>query len=264
MNRRTFVTSSLAASGLASVSSLHTLKAAEAAGAREYYEWRTIKLKDEAKMKDFEAYLREAAIPGLRRVGLGPIGVFKSEAGEPGLQVLMTYKSIDQFVSASAVLRQDPDYLKAADSHINVPATDPAYTRIESSLMVAFEGMPRLEVPPAASGNQARLFELRIYESHSKRANKKKIEMFNVGEIAIFRRTGLAPVFFGESLIGPRLPNLTYLLVFKDRAERDKNWGVFVKDPDWIKLKNTPGYADKEILSGITNHFLVPAACSQV
>ena len=264
MNRRMFVSSTLAASGLAGLSPLATLQAAEAAGAREYYEWRTVRLKDAAKQKAFEDYLREAGIPGLRRAGLGPIGVFKPETGDGILHVLMTYRSIDQFLTASDVMRRDQDYLKAAEAHINAPPTDPAYDRIDSSFMVAFEGMPRLEVPTAASGNQARVFELRIYESHSKKANKKKIEMFNVGEIAIFRRTGLTPVFFGESLIGPRLPNLTYLLVFKDRADRDKNWGVFVKNPEWDKLKGTPGYADKEIVSKITNTFLVPLACSQV
>ena len=40
---------------------------------------------------------------------------------------------------------------------------------------------------------------------------KKKIEMFNeVGEIAIFKKTGLQPVFFGETIIGPKLPNHFY------------------------------------------------------
>jgi hypothetical protein len=87
--------------------------------------------------------------------------------------------------------------------------------RVESSLLAAFEGMPKMEVPAATAGNKPRIFELRTYESHSKKANKKKIEMFNKGEIAIFRRTGLQPVFFGETLIGTKMPNLTYLLVFE-------------------------------------------------
>ena len=52
--------------------------------------------------------------------------------------------------------------------------------------------MPKLEVPADVKGKGSRVFELRIYESHSKKANKKKIEMFNQGEIAIFRSTGSA------------------------------------------------------------------------
>ena len=59
---------------------------------------------------------------------------------------------------------------------------------------------------------KSRILELRIYESHSTKAGQKKIEMFNEGgEIAIFRKTGLRPVFFGETLIGPLMPNLTYM-----------------------------------------------------
>jgi hypothetical protein len=120
--------------------------------------------------------------------------------------------------------------------------------------------MPKLEVP----GNKPRIFELRIYESHSKRANKKKIEMFNVGEISIFRRTGLQPVFFGETLIGNRLPNLTYMLTYPDMATRDKNWAVFIADPEWRKLSTTPGYADADIVSSISSVFLRPTPYSQI
>jgi hypothetical protein len=264
MNRRTFLSTSAAVTGAAGLAPGVALQAAAGSGPREYYEWRTVRLKNADKVKEFESYLGEAYIPGLKRAGVGPVGVFKPQNDEPVLHVLAVFKSLDQFMGAGDILRRDQDYLKAAQAHMDAPATDPAYDRIESSLMVAFEGMAKLEVPAAAAGNQSRLFELRIYESHSRRANKKKIEMFNVGEIAIFRRTGLTPVFFGESIVGTRLPNLTYLLVFKDKADRDKNWGTFVKDPEWDKLKSTPGYADKEIVSRITNSFLVPAACSQV
>jgi len=136
--------------------------------------------------------------------------------------------------------------------------------RVETSLMVAFEGIPKLEVPAAAKGNQPRIFELRTYESHSKKANKKKIEMFNNGEIAIFRRTGLQPVFFGETLIGAKMPNLTYMLIFENMAAREKNWGAFVSDPEWKKLSTTPGYTDAEIVSNISNIFLRPTAYSQI
>jgi hypothetical protein len=49
--------------------------------------------------------------------------------------------------------------------------------------------------------------------------------MFNEGgEIAIFRRTGLAPVFFGEALVGSKIPNLTYMLGFDDMEALEKGW----------------------------------------
>jgi hypothetical protein len=140
-------------------------------------------------------------------------------------------------------------------------AADPVYTRIESSLLAAIEGMPKLEKPDAG---KPRLLNLRIYESHNERAARKKIEMFNKGEIAIFRRVGLTPVFFGEAVIGALVPNLTYMLVFPDEDGRKAAWDKFRGDPEWIKLKAIPEYADKEIVSHITNRILTPTQYSEI
>ena len=145
-----------------------------------------------------------------------------------------------------------------------IPAMNPSYVRVESSLLVAFEGMPKLELPAAVAGNKPRLFELRTYESHSKKSNQKKIEMFNNGEIAIFRRTGLQPIFFGETLIGTKLPNLAYMLVFENMTAREQNWATFLSDPEWKKLSAMPGYADAELVTNISNIFLRPTAYSQI
>lgn len=263
MKRRTFLQTSLAATGLAGLN----LRAADApAPAREYYELRRYQLRRGPNQKRFDDYLREAALPAMKRLGIGPIGVFNVMTGNdsPSVYCLIPYPSLAEYATVADRLRADAAYHQAGADSINTPASDPVYVRAESSLMIAFEGMPRLEVPAAAKENQPRIFELRIYESHSKKANKKKIEMFNIGEIALFRRTGLAPVFFGETLIGTRLPNLTYLLTFENMAARDKNWSVFASDPEWKKLSTTPGYTDPEIVSNISNAFLRPTAYSQI
>jgi hypothetical protein len=89
--------------------------------------------------------------------------------------------------------------------------------------------------------------------------------MFNdAGEITIFRRVGLHPVFFGEALAGSRMPNLTYMLAFESADELKANWTRFGGDPDWKRLKGMAEYSDKAILSGITNLILKPAEYSQI
>jgi hypothetical protein len=268
MKRREFLKTSAVATGLAALPSVFQARAAEAgaAAAREYYELRLYHLRTGVKQKIVEDYLRQAFVPAMGRIGAGPIGVFQVMTGpdSPTLYVLVPHPSVESFATASQRLGQDPEYQKAGAEFINAPATDPAFVRMESSLMAAFEGMPRLEVPELAKAKKPRFFELRTYESHSKKANKKKIEMFNVGEIAIFRRAGLTPVFFGETLIGAKLPNLTYLLVYEDMAAKDKSWGAFGADPEWKKLRSTPGFTDAEIVSNISNVFLRPTAYSQI
>lgn len=264
MKRRQFLQSALA---VGSLTGLH-LRAGEppAPPAREYYELRRYHLRRGPNQKRFEDYAREAAIPALNRLGIGPVGVFHVMVGadSPSVYVLIPYRSLEDFATLGARLAADAEYQRAGAEFINCPASDPVYVRIESSLMVAFEGMPRLEVPALAREKRPRLFELRTYESHSKKAHRKKVEMFNLGEIAIFRRTGLTPVFFGETLVGERLPNLTYLLVFESLAARDQSWATFAADPEWKKLSTTPGYTDPEIVSNISNCLLRPAACSQI
>ena len=136
---------------------------------------------------------------------------------------------------------------------LRLPSTDPGYVRIDSQLMVAFDGIPVLEKPTGALAGPSRVFELRTYESHNKAAHRKKTEMFNKGEIDIFRRTGLQPVFFGSNIIGTRLPSLTYLLVFEDMAAREKNWPQFVGHPDW-KTGGTR-VPDAEIVSNTHSTF---------
>jgi hypothetical protein len=266
IKRREFLKSSVAA-GFAAVVPGFTANAAEPPSAlREFYELRRYHLRRGPMPKRFDDFYREAAIPAMNRAGVGPVGVFNVMIGpdNPTMYVLLPHKSAEAFATANDRIRADADYVKAGAEFINAPATDPSYVRVESAFMVAFATMPRLEIPKFTAEKKPRVFELRTYESHSRKANLKKIEMFNTGEIAIFRRVGLTPVFFGETLIGAQMPNLTYLLAFEDMAARDKNWAAFVADPDWEKLKSQPGYADADIVSNITNVLLRPTAYSQI
>jgi len=57
---------------------------------------------------------------------------------------------------------------------------------------------------------------------------------------------------------------LTYMLTFPDLAAREKNFAAFRADPEWAKLKETPGYTDAEIVTDINNQILAPTAYSQV
>ncbi len=128
--------------------------------------------------------------------------------------------------------------------------------------MLAFKDMPKLEAPTDAMGD-GRIFEWRIYESHSVKAGQKKIDMFNEGgEITIFKKTGLTPVFFGETLFGHAMPNLTYMLAFGSMATRDAAWQRFIEDPEWHALRDDPQYADT--VSNISDIILRPTPFSQI
>jgi hypothetical protein len=61
-------------------------------------------------------------------------------------------------------------------------------------------------------------------------------------------------VFFGDILIGTRMPSLTYTLTFKDTAELTEKWAVFAADPAWKELSRRPG--NTGIVSNISNLYL--------
>lgn len=266
MNRRRFITTAAAAAAVTGLNSTPSIMAAEPPSNQppEYYEWRTYSLKNKEQLDLVERHWARAAIPTLNRLGIPVVGTFREQtmSSAPKFCVLIPYTNLEQFHTVNAKLPTDGGYLKDGAEYLGAEATNRAYERIESSLMLAFAGMPRLEIPKLRG--QPRLFVLRTYESHGELAGKKKVEMFNQGEIGIFRRTGLTPVFFGETLIGTNRPNLTYLLVFKDMAEHDASWNTFRNDPEWLKLKAVPEYADAKIVSRINKFFLVPAENSQI
>jgi hypothetical protein len=266
MKRRQFVKASLltssGASLLAPSQPTKPMAPYQQPATQEYYELRTYTLKNNRQLKALQTYLQQGAIPAYNRLGSQPIGVFTEylPQGFTKLIVLIPFSSLEAYFKIPDQLAQDAAYQQAGAEYLTAEATAPLYERIESSLLKAFSGMPRLVSPEL----KPRLLELRRYESHNETAGRKKIEMFNQAEIAIFKRVGLTPVFFGETLIGPYRPNLTYLLTFDDMAEHDQRWKAFGGDAEWKQLSARPEYADARIISGITRMFLTPTAFSQV
>ena len=65
-------------------------------------------------------------------------------------------------------------------------------------------------------------------------------------------------------LIGPRMPNLTYMLTFAALEEMNDKWKAFDSDPDWKKLSASPRYAFEQIVSNVSNLILTPRDYSQI
>jgi len=209
-------------------------------------------------------FLGSAFLPAWQRAGAGPAGFFSAVIAprSPFVLSLMTYSSWAAMETVQAKLAADKDLQKAADDYNNI--ADPPYVRQESSLLRAFDSTPVPEVPSTEGRKGARIFELRTYESLNEKASLRKVKMFDEGEAAIFKRLGMGPVFFGKSIVGANQPNLSYMLSFDDLASRDKLWGAFGGDPEWRRLRATPGYSDAELVSNITNMILRPLPFSPI
>jgi hypothetical protein len=272
MQRRKFLSSSILATAAASAVAtcapdlLARPQDSAASGKRDFYQLRRYQLVAGPERKLADDYFRDALVPALNRMEITPVGVFNVTIGPetPVMYVLIPSASVERLVTIDDRLLKDDAYMKAADAFLNAPAKQPAFLRMESSLMQAYEKMPKITLPPVSVSKSPRVFELRTYESGTIQDHWRKIEQMSSGEGDIFSKAGIPQVFYGDTLIGPRLPNLTYMLCFNSLAERDAKWDAFRNAPEWKALSTNPRYAFEDIVSNITNIMLAPTAYSQI
>jgi hypothetical protein len=257
MERREFVKSALAS---AAAFTPQAQSSAQVPAAREFYHLRKYSLRSGPQTALTQKYIENALIPALNRLHMSPVGAFKLDVGPetPTYYVLIPSTSAETLVNLDTLLHSDDAYLKAAAGFRDAPPSAPAYERNERTLLSAFTGWPKLTAPK----REKRIFQLRTYESPSQAAHQRKVAMFNDAEFKIFLRTGLNPVFFGNTLIGTRMPSLTYMLTFPSIAELTANWAKFSADSDWKALSGRPENAD--VVSNVSNLYLSPLDCSQI
>jgi hypothetical protein len=260
VDRRDF----LAATAAAAVLPIPNLEELGQSTTRQYIELRRYHLLPGPKQRAFTAFVGDVAIPAMNRAGVGKVGAFTVVYGEnaPSLLLVLVHATLDTVVSLRDRLASDAAYARAGAAILDASLADPPFVRIESALLRSFDAMPTLEPSSAAGTATARIYEMRTYESHSDRAALNKLKMFNAGEVPIFRRSGLTPVFFGETLIGTKMPSLSYMLTFSDMAARDRAWSAFSKDPEWKALSADAQYRDN--VSAISDIILQPTAYSQI
>jgi hypothetical protein len=249
------------AAGLSSLGQFTTSGAVPASG-RLYLQLQKYTLENDAQRQGLDAFLREAAVPAWNRLGIRPVGVFIDPKELSPVYVLLPHATLEGAATLTQRLLSDASFATRAASFLGAPKSAKPFAEMESWLLLAFTGMPGVETPARGAG---RVFQLRTYESPSVKTGQKKIEMFNdAGEIKIFREVGLNPVFFGETLFGAKMPNLTYMLAFESAEAQQEAWGKFGQHPEWQRLRGMAEYADGTILRNIVNVPLKPADYSQI
>ena len=126
MQRRHFLTSSLAAAAVALTPSDSRAQAA-AGKAREYYELRKYQLQSGPQTKLLQTYVAEALIPALNRLGFTPLAlsISTSVPKRPALYLLIPSTTLESLVTAELQLPKDEEFMKAAAPFWNAPATAP-------------------------------------------------------------------------------------------------------------------------------------------
>lgn len=226
---------------------------------RQYYQLKTYTLQNEKQDSVMDAYLKDAYLPALKRAGIEKVGVFKYRPNNfltaNKIFVLIPFVSLEQFETLDDMLAQDKAYASSGANYINAQYEEPPYERINSVLMRAFPGMPKMKPSEVQGDRKDRVYELRSYESPTEATYQNKVAMFNKGgEIELFESLGANAVFYAEVLSGDRMPNLMYMTTYQNMEKRDAVWESFFTSKKWGELSTDPKYlnnvnkADKLLL----------------
>jgi hypothetical protein len=214
---------------------------------REYYQLKTYTVNNEIQEQLVDTYLKKAFLPSLKRYGINSVGVFKLHndtfVKADKIYVLIPFASLLQFETLEDFLLKDKAHLSDGETYLHAAHDKAPYERINSILMRAFTGMPKM-TPPKGEGPRAkRVYELRSYESPTEVTYKNKVHMFNQGgEVALFDSQGFNAVFYAEVISGDAMPNLMYMTTFSNMDNRDELWKGFFSSDKWKALKKDEYY----------------------
>ncbi len=99
------------------------------------------------------------------------------------------------------------------------------------------------------------LYELREYYVLPGRM-PNMLARFRDHTTKIFDRLGITNIGYWTEEIGSQ-NRLTYIIAFRDMADREQKWAAFREDPEWIKARDA-SELDGQIVEDVENRLLNP------
>jgi hypothetical protein len=244
MKRRTFM-EALGGIGMANAASANAAPAAERK--TRFYLLETYYLRAGTQGPRINQFMSRGLVPALARGPSGPAILLDGliTAHMPQFVAIRGYASLEEMGTEQARLRADAEYQKEFAAWEDGP--EAPYEQYSRTVLQAAPYSP--EIAPSEAGAKPRVFELRTYHSPTWKQLAALHERFAGPEIRIFHRSGVHPVLYSETLFGPNMPNLTYLIPFDSLAAREKAWDAFGADPEWIKVRGESVAAHGQISS---------------
>lgn len=199
-----------------------------------YYAIEQYKMRSGTQPARLNEFFSQTMLPALDKIHSGPKIVLNAEISLhlPQTALIVCFSSLEEMVTVRAKMYADEAVNKKWASLENGTTI---FDTLDSSVLEAADYSP--ELPPSATDAKPRLFEMRVYHAPSGRHLQGLHERFNGGEIGTFHRSGIHPVLYGSTIIGPDQPNLVYVIPFADLAAREKAWSAFQADAEWVKIR---------------------------
>ena len=207
-----------------------------------------------------DLYLKDVWMPAMHRMGIKNIGVFKPISNDTGpikqIVLLVPYISLEVWRKTKTSIDGDQNYQDNAKTFLDADTAHLPFVRVSSTFLQAFPDQPKL-IPTTLKSNPDAVYELRSYESPTEELHRTKVNMFNEGgEIVLFKRLDFQAIFYGDVLSGNRMPNLEYMVVFKDTVSRNEHWKAFGGSPEWKNISVDPKYRNNISVNHIDSYLM--------
>ena len=192
---------------------------ASGVGTRCYALWRYT-LDSSVQRERLDTFVEGALIPALNRAGIDQVGVFIASGGlgiSP-VYVLLNQTSVGNMTSLSMRLAWDKEYAEMATAFLHTSADNRPYRRKDVQLVMSLTKAMEVEAP--APGEKP-ILQLHSYECFDVETENEAIKMFNATGISILCEAGVSPIFFGQTIAGEGMPNLTCLLAAADDSAHE-------------------------------------------
>jgi NIPSNAP len=104
------------------------------------------------------------------------------------------------------------------------------------------------------------IYELRIYRAVPGRLSAL-MARFQDHTLRIWERLGIRQTGFWTTIVGDSNQELTYMLAWSSMAEREKRWGMFLADAEWLAI-SAESEKNGQLVADIRNALLAPTAFS--
>jgi hypothetical protein len=104
------------------------------------------------------------------------------------------------------------------------------------------------------------IYETRVYRCLPGRL-PALLKRFETITLKLWDKHGIKQAGFFTTLVGESNQELTYILAWESLADREKKWGAFATDPEWLAARSK-SEEDGQIVGNIVNQLLVPTAFS--
>ena len=106
------------------------------------------------------------------------------------------------------------------------------------------------------------IYEMRVYRCIPGRL-PALLKRFDTITLKLWEKHGIKQAGFFTTLVGESNQELTYILAWESLADREKKWGAFATDPEWLKAR-AETEKNGAIVANVKNFILAPTAFSAV